>query len=531
MMLILIYACVILNIAPFAYPFVFHRPIPSLITVFSVFCVHVIFFLLLRKLIKSNAISPKTKTAVLSTSVPMIVLTDMFAGFFMSFQSLLWAIVGICIIVGYFNKMPALSKTASKRFIIVLVILNIVTYLLAFLIFPIFNLLGLLLLLSNFILVPAFFCGCAKRLAESAGVSRKCKTVVILTSVLLMIAADIVACIIKFQGILIVCLPAKGVWWLFCGVWAILNYHLDRPNVNKKAVKILTWVFAAVSLILTAFIFLPFTPGYEQVKNEALLILPFLLGFTSVTSYRIGKIVSEPYRIIKLSAWFFANLLLQLVIVLSLFGTLSNPGAVITWVAAFVSTIIWYIMGTVFKKRRESSFDNASETLTQGKVITVTLCLTVFVVMIFSVLLLYLGGMLSRVYNDDISVQSPDGQYTIIIKEWESYESSGVEIYGVKGSSPNLIEKLMPEKLGEASAVDTYFKKGAYEIEWAEKNIIIRYDVGRADGEWSVLYLDYPDNTSIYIKFTVLVAAVVVVIAVVVFFAVRAERKRKKIEA
>ena len=87
--------------------------------------------------------------------------------------------------------------------IFILVILNIATYLLTFLIFPIFDLLGLLLLLLNVIFVPAYFCAHAKRLAESTEVSRKHKNVVIWSSVLLMIAVDVVACIIRFKGIMV----------------------------------------------------------------------------------------------------------------------------------------------------------------------------------------------------------------------------------------------------------------------------------------------------------------------------------------
>ena len=71
------------------------------------------------------------------------------------------------------------------------------------------------------------------------------------------------------------------------------------------------------------------------------------------------------------------------------------------------------------------------------------------------------------------------------------------------------------------------FKNGKYEIEWAEKNIIIRYDISRADGEWAVLYLDYPDNTSIYLNFVALVAAVVTAITAVTLFIVKKVRKRK----
>lgn len=303
MMLILIYACVILNIAPFAYPFVFHRLIPSLIAYLIVFCVHVIFFLLLRKFIKSNAISPKTKTVVLSTSVPMIVLTDVFAGFFMSLQSLLWAIVGICIIVGYLNKMPALSKTASKRLIIVLAILNLVTYLLAELVWPVANVFGLLILLSNILLLPAFFCAYVKRFAKSAEVPTKQKKIVIWSCVLGMIAVDILVCIIKFQGILVYYLPAKGVWYLICGIWTLLSYYQDRPSKKKMAVKALTWFFATISLLLNALLFFPSAAWYELIQYEVLLIIPFLFAFISICSYLIGKIASDSHTVATLVVW------------------------------------------------------------------------------------------------------------------------------------------------------------------------------------------------------------------------------------
>ncbi len=187
--------------------------------------------------------------------------------------------------------------------ILVLAILNIVTYLLAFLIFPVFDLFGLLFLLLNVIFVPVFFCAYAKRLAESTEESRKRKTNVILLSFLALIAADIVVCIIRFKGILVYYLPAKGVWYLICGIWALLNYHLDSPSGNKKTAKILTLVFAAVSLILNAFLFFPFAPWYELIYYEVLLILPFLFAFISISSYLIGKAVSEPRIRVKFFAW------------------------------------------------------------------------------------------------------------------------------------------------------------------------------------------------------------------------------------
>lgn len=225
--------------------------------------------------------------------------------------------------------------------------LNIVTYLLAFLIFPIFDLLGLLFLLLNVIFVPTFFCAYAKRLSESAEVSRKRKTVVILSSVLAMIAADIVVCIIKFQGIMVYYMPAKGVWYLISGVWALLNYHADRPSGNKKAVKVLTSVFAALSLILNAFMFFSFTPWYEAVKYEILLILPFLLAFISISSYLIGKIVSEPHKKTKLIIWLSAIM----ASVLSLICCVGYLELVILGIPAAVIMFIFCMVGMERKKR------------------------------------------------------------------------------------------------------------------------------------------------------------------------------------
>lgn len=227
--------------------------------------------------------------------------------------------------------------------IFVLGILNIATYLLAFLTFPAYNLLGLLLLLLNIIFIPAFYCAFIKHLAESAEVSKKVKVVVTWTSFLAIIAADILACIIRFKGIMVFYMPTKGVWYLICGIWALLNHYLDRPSGNKKATKILTITFATVSLILNAFLFFPFAPWHELIKYEVLLILPFLFAFISIFSYLIGKAVSEPRKRVKLIAWLLGIMasILSLARCYGAFGF----GLIVYGISATVIMFIFSIVG------------------------------------------------------------------------------------------------------------------------------------------------------------------------------------------
>ena len=153
--------------------------------------------------------------------------------------------------------------------------------------------------------------------------------------------------------------------------------------------------------------------------------------------------------------------------------------------------------------------------------ITVIACILIYATIVIAVPSMYFGDMFSRVYNDDIIIRSPDGEYTLIIKEWEGFETFGTEIYGIKGTSPNWIEKLLPEKLGKLALGYKPFEEGKYEIEWAEDEIIIHY--GSKDRK---LHLDYPDNTSIYLNFTALVAAIVAVITAVTVFIVKRVRKK-----
>ena len=257
-----------------------------------------------------------------------------------------------CLISNRVNRFPEKGKGRIIPIINILVASNIITYLLAFLIFPIFDLLGLLFLLLNVIFIPALFCGYIKRLAKSSEVSRKRKTTIIWSSASAMIAADILACIIKFQGILVYYLPAKGVLYLICAIWALLNYHLDSPSGNKRAAKILTVTFATVSLILNALLFFPLAPWHELIYYEVLLILPFLFAIISISSYLIGKMVSKPHIRVKLTAWLL-GIIASLLSLAGCFGAFDFSLIVLGILAAGIMFIFCLVGVSHQEKKRE----------------------------------------------------------------------------------------------------------------------------------------------------------------------------------
>ncbi len=144
-------------------------------------------------------------------------------------------------------------------------------------------------------------------------------------------------------------------------------------------------------------------------------------------------------------------------------------------------------------------------------------------------------------YSETVYIHSPDGKYTLIIKE-KSYLMAGTvaEIYGVEGSSPNWIEEWLAPKLGETfsdDGVSVFDGKGkGYKIEWLKDEIVIRYYSGRGTqtedpATWDIKTLECPDNTSIYLNFIALLVAIIAVITVATKLIVKAVRKRKKITA
>ena len=187
--------------------------------------------------------------------------------------------------------------------IFILVVLNIATYLLSYLIFPTLNLTGLLILFVNAVLVSTLFCSHIKRLAESSLISKKRKEIVAWSSILAMIVIDVVAYIVAPGNIIGYFAILKSIWWLISGIWALLSYHLDKPSGDKRAVKILIWIFSGISLVLNAFLFFPYAPWYESIIYGVIFILPFVLAFVSISSYHVARTLTGPRKWENLLFW------------------------------------------------------------------------------------------------------------------------------------------------------------------------------------------------------------------------------------
>lgn len=324
-------------------------------------------------------------------------------------------------------------------------------------------------------------------------------------------------------------LIARGVYAAACAITSRVSRSIEASSENQTKSKRIVLILAITSLVFhVSTIAIPLGPW----RAYWVITLPIAGAFISVCSYLIGKTVSEKRKNLKFFAWFLGISASQLFITLCFLGKRFNPGAVVMWISLSFAMFIWCIVGIAVKKSHECRADEAVDGAVKNKklktktAITVIACILIYATIVIAVPIMYLGDMFSRVYNDDVIIRSPDGEYTLIIKEWEGFESCGTEIYGIKGTSPNWIEKLLPEKLGKLTLGYQPFKEGKYEIEWAEDEIIIQYG-----SKYLKLYLDYPDNTSIYLNFTALVAAIVAVITALTLLIVKKVRKRKKMIA
>lgn len=89
-----------------------------------------------------------------------------------------------------------------------------------------------------------------------------------------------------------------------------------------------------------------------------------------------------------------------------------------------------------------------------------------------------------RDYLDDIEIKSPDGNYTLIIKEWGTIGTAGAKIYckNKKGKT---------KLLGNTSSDDSEFpfRDGDYLVEWDVDSVLIRYFSGRGSQQ-----MDNPDT-------------------------------------
>ena len=121
-----------------------------------------------------------------------------------------------------------------------------------------------------------------------------------------------------------------------------------------------------------------------------------------------------------------------------------------------------------------------SKALKIGKIVGILVVVSAFLLLLLS------SCDVGRYYEDDLKIKSPDGKWTLIIKEWGTIGGTGAKIYCSKKGS--IFKKL----LGETSADDVVypFKKGYYTVEWEEDTVMIRYFAG----ETSIQKLDDPST-------------------------------------
>ena len=133
-----------------------------------------------------------------------------------------------------------------------------------------------------------------------------------------------------------------------------------------------------------------------------------------------------------------------------------------------------------------------------------------------------------RCYEDDIVITSPDGEYSLIIKEWGFSFVTGAEIYALYDLPVNNFTKPFATKIGYTSGGDCCysFRDSNYEIEWGNDSVTIRYYSGRKSetkdsSTWESVEFFLPDRNEKLDATGVSILIFVVGLLAVVFISIR----------
>jgi len=82
--------------------------------------------------------------------------------------------------------------------------------------------------------------------------------------------------------------------------------------------------------------------------------------------------------------------------------------------------------------------------------------------------------VLSRRYEPDIIISSPDGRYDLVVREWSYGMGGGAEIYIRKRGQDNSWKE---QRIGSTKTDDGYnsFARGNYYVEWESDKVTIYY--------------------------------------------------------
>ena len=86
--------------------------------------------------------------------------------------------------------------------------------------------------------------------------------------------------------------------------------------------------------------------------------------------------------------------------------------------------------------------------------------------------------VLSRDYQPDLVIASPDGQYELVICEWFYTVGGGSEIYLRKPGQDKWYNSWQKTKIGTTSSEILSFAQGHYDVEWSSDRVTVCYYQG-----------------------------------------------------
>lgn len=107
-------------------------------------------------------------------------------------------------------------------------------------------------------------------------------------------------------------------------------------------------------------------------------------------------------------------------------------------------------------------------------IIIIALVLVVCVIIAAGAYWYIASKILSRVYEPDLIISSPDGQYELVVREWSCLGGSGADVYIRETEWYNSWKM---NEIGTVRADDYYypFANGTYYVEWEIDKVTIYY--------------------------------------------------------
>ena len=94
---------------------------------------------------------------------------------------------------------------------------------------------------------------------------------------------------------------------------------------------------------------------------------------------------------------------------------------------------------------------------------------------------MYIGSqILSRIYEPELVIASPDGQQELVVCEFSCLGGAGAEIYIRKPGQDKWYNSWKKAKVGTVGTDDYYqpFTNGTYEVEWETDHVTVYYCKG-----------------------------------------------------